>query len=79
MAQVELQDPELEATDPHTRLLLLAEYWKNAASECRIERDELRWREYLGTPTLDAFDEYDACDAFAGLPVEFFNPGPAWG
>lgn len=25
---------------------------------------------------LDAFDENDLCDAWMGLPVEFFNPGP---
>ena len=29
--------------------------------------------------TLDAFDEHDLCDSFAGLPVEWFNPGPSFG
>lgn len=29
--------------------------------------------------TLDAFDEHDLCDAWAGLPVEFFSPGPSFG
>ena len=29
--------------------------------------------------TLDAFDEYDLCNSFAGLPVEWFNPGPSFG
>lgn len=27
---------------------------------------------------LDTFDEHDVCDSFAGLPVEFFNPGPSF-
>jgi hypothetical protein len=76
MAEIALQDPELDITDPHTRMLVLAEYWKDKCNEARIERDELRYRCYL---YLDAFDEHDVCDAFAGLPVEFFNPGPAFG
>ena len=29
--------------------------------------------------TLDAFDEHDLCNSFAGLPVEWFNPGPSFG
>jgi hypothetical protein len=76
MAEVVLQDPALDIADPHTRLLVLAEYWKDKCSEARIERDELRYRCYL---YLDAFDEHDICDAFAGLPVEYFNPGPDFG
>jgi hypothetical protein len=45
MTQVQLQDPELDATDPHTRLLLLAEHWKRKAHEyanaCTNQNDEL--------------------------------------
>lgn len=46
MPQVELQDPELDATDPHTRLLLLlAEHWKREAmlhkSRADTQREEL--------------------------------------
>ena len=45
-----------------------------------------QYREWFATQpvvdpgyTLDAFDENDLCDSFAGLPVEFFNPGPSFG
>ena len=45
MAQVELKDPELDASDPHTRLLLLAEHWKREAmlhkSRADTQREEL--------------------------------------
>ncbi len=45
MAEVALQDPELDATDPHTRLLLLAEHWKREAmlhkSRADTQREEL--------------------------------------
>ncbi len=45
MTQVELQDPELDATDPHTRRLLLAEHWKREAmlhkSRADTQREEL--------------------------------------
>lgn len=43
MAQVELQDPELDATDPHTRLLLLAEHWKREAMLRTRDADRYRW------------------------------------
>jgi hypothetical protein len=29
--------------------------------------------------TLDIFDEHDLCDAWVGLPIELFNPGPTFG
>ena len=42
---IALQDPELDATDPHTRLLLLAEHWKREAvlhkSRADTQREEL--------------------------------------
>ena len=28
---------------------------------------------------LDAFDEWDICDAFMGLPLWWFNPTPEFG
>lgn len=31
MPQIDLQDPELDATDPYTRMFLLAEHWKREA------------------------------------------------
>ena len=43
MAQVELQDLELDATDPHTRLLLLAEHWKREAMLLARDADRYRW------------------------------------
>lgn len=43
MAQVELQDPELDVTDPHTRLLLLAEHWKREAMLRTRDADRYRW------------------------------------
>jgi hypothetical protein len=42
MPQVELTDPTLDIADPHTRLLVLAEYWKDKCNEARMERDILR-------------------------------------
>lgn len=45
MPAVELQDPELDAADPHTRMLLLAEHWKREAmlhkSRADTQREEL--------------------------------------
>jgi hypothetical protein len=76
MRSIELTDPTLDIADPHTRLLVLAEYWKDKCNEARMERDELRCRCYV---YLDAFDEHDICDAWAGLPIAWFNPGPAFG
>ena len=43
MAQVELQDLDLDATDPHTRLLLLAEHWKREAMLLARDADRYRW------------------------------------
>ena len=42
MPQVELQDPELDAADPHTRLLLLAEHWKREAQLHKARADTQR-------------------------------------
>lgn len=42
MPKIELQDPELDATDPHTRLLLLAEYWKREAMRHKDRADTQR-------------------------------------
>lgn len=46
----------------------------------------IQYREWLAAQpvvdpdyTLDVFDENDLCDSFAGLPIEFFNPGPDFG
>lgn len=36
---IELKDPVLDATDPQTRLLLLAEYWKRKCQELVAQRD----------------------------------------
>jgi hypothetical protein len=36
---IELKDPVLDATDPQTRLLLLAEYWKRKYQELIAQRD----------------------------------------
>jgi hypothetical protein len=45
MSVIDLQDPVLDATDAHTRLLLLAEYWKREAmlhkSRADTQREEL--------------------------------------
>jgi hypothetical protein len=47
-----------------------------ALAEARAERDAtVKAPSY----TLDTFDDNDLCDAFMGLPVEFFNPGPDFG
>jgi hypothetical protein len=37
------------------------------------------WLRHPITLYLDAFDEHDICDAWMGLPIEFFNPGPDFG
>lgn len=65
----------LRSYDSHgpTRLLLALEYWKNAAMEARIERDELRFEKAMRVVLLDVFDEHDTCDAFCGLPVEYLT------
>ena len=34
---IDLQDAELDATDPHTRLFLLAEYWQRKATRASTE------------------------------------------
>jgi Rad3-related DNA helicase len=34
---IDLQDAELDAADPHTRLFLLAEYWQRKATKARAE------------------------------------------
>lgn len=65
--RLELDDPVLDATHGPTRMLLAAEHWR-----------EKYMRAKAPTWYPDAFDEHDACDALAGLPVEHFNPGPAW-
>jgi hypothetical protein len=45
MSVIDLQDPVLDATDAHTRLLLLAEHWKREAmlhkSRADTQREEL--------------------------------------
>ena len=46
------------------------------------ERDVLELRKQLDARdhfVPDTFDGNDICDAWAGLPVEFFNPGPNFG
>lgn len=78
MATLDLHDETLDAGHGPTRLLLALEYWKNQALEARIERDELRFEKAMREFQLDVFDGYDTCDAWAGLPIEAFNPGPNW-
>jgi hypothetical protein len=76
MPKIELHDQALDIADSHTRLFVLAEYWRDQCEQARTERDMLRWKCYV---YLDPFDEFDICDSFAGLPVEYFNPGPDFG
>lgn len=59
MAQVELQDPELDAADPHTRLLLLAEHWKREAMLRARDADRYRWLRHNSGYTIrcDLFGE----------------------
>ena len=61
-------------------------YWSlnlsvSGTMACRFALQYRDWLALQNPPQdayLDTFDEHDACDAWAGLPIEFFNPGPSF-
>jgi hypothetical protein len=74
--KIELDDPVLDATDPHTRLFLLAEHWKKRASEAEesLRRIIARINEengptFMGEPVIPATAPcvWVSGDEFGGL------------
>lgn len=61
-------------------VIVIADTVKKRTALIEKENDQLRQQLDAKDPFVpDAFDGNDICDAWAGLPVEFFNPGPNFG
>jgi hypothetical protein len=49
-AMIQLEDPVLDATDPYTRMFLLAEHWRNKCAELMTQRPDWKGYALLGDP-----------------------------
>ena len=75
---IELEDAQLDAADPYTRLFLLAEYWQRRAKAGMAAKNEAESRELKAAQELDEaiyllHDFADLCAEFCDHTPDSFN------